>query len=75
MSTASTPRPDFGRIRLERDQALLLQTILQSERHLLVIERARLKGLGEPVAEWNKHITKVSRVIDEVGRLLEEKGW
>jgi hypothetical protein len=63
-----------GRIRLNRDQALLLEQLLAEERHRAVITRAQFKSaaMAEDVTKSNRYIESIERIQDEVNRTIDE---
>jgi hypothetical protein len=64
-----------GRIRLNRDQAILLDIELSEIRHRLVIRRADARDRGESLSAFQNDIRLVSELQDEVSRTIEEMGW
>jgi hypothetical protein len=64
-----------GRIRVNRDQALLLSAELSDIRHRLVIRRADARDKGEDLASYQFNIKTIGEIQEEVGRTIEEMGW
>jgi hypothetical protein len=65
-----------GRIRVNRDQALALEIILNDARHKLVVNRAVARDLGgQDLSDYQYHIKVVSDIQDELRRTIEEQGW
>lgn len=64
-----------GRVRVSRDQALLLSSLIAEARHRLVIRRADARDKGEDLHPWQIQIALVSDVQEEVDRTIGEMGW
>lgn len=75
MENATKPRLEYGRVRLYDHTSWLLRQILNRERLRLYIERREARSQGIPLTPWNREISRVSQILDEVNRLRREKGW
>lgn len=64
-----------GRIRVRRDEALLLREELSMIRHRTVIRRADAKDSGAGTEEFQHRINIINKIEDEVERTIEEMGW
>jgi hypothetical protein len=64
-----------GRVRLNREQALVLSSLLAEARHRLVIRRADARDRGDDLHPWQVKIAIVSDVQEEVDRTIGEMGW
>jgi hypothetical protein len=67
--------PRQGRVRLDAEQARYVANLLGEDRHRLVIRRADAKERGMDPYDWNRQIEFVSRIQNEVERLIAEMGW
>lgn len=65
---------EYGRIRLYPDTSAMLRRILLNERDLALLARKH-RPEGEATAPYNKRIALLEQMLDELGRMREEKGW
>ena len=68
------PRP-YGRIRLFEDQADFLRTLLKLERDRVVLQRRMHKREEGGTHPYNRQITFIDQMLDEIERTRSEMGW
>ena len=75
-NVSEQPRP--ARMRLTEDQAAYLKAMLHSRRHILVVvRRGAMEGtaIEADLDGTNKEIRFIDRMLREIERCEEEKGW
>jgi len=64
-----------GRIRLNQEQAYLLNQMLMEMRHRLVIRRADARDRGWDLLPFQRDIKIVSEMQEELARTMDEMRW
>lgn len=75
MAATAEQRP-WGRIRLRRDQAVLLLRLLNQERDSVVQIRNDWKEIeGATLVGFNRATALIDATKEEIWRLMDEQGW